>query len=62
MGAQRGRDVFGGRSSGHVFVVPEDAASVLECAVGNKGRAGRNRLYAWGTGRRCELEQTVEYR
>ena len=35
MGAQRGRDVFGGRSSGHVFAVPEDVASVLECAVRN---------------------------
>lgn len=49
MGAQGGRDLFGERSSGHVFVVLEDAASVLECAVGNKEKAGRNRSYAWGT-------------
>lgn len=51
MGVHGGRDLFGGRSSGHVFVVLEDAASVLEYAVGNKGKAGRNRLYVWGMGR-----------
>lgn len=48
-----------GRNCSQVFVVlGEMRILFIGCAVGNKGKAGRVRLYEWGKERWRELDWT----